>query len=105
MKKHLLIVVAICICLIVHAQNESPLSHIPQDANTVLHINLPSITGKVSWKEIISQMHNEKKDSSHEKVGALIEDPAASGIDNSHGVLIAISKAAPPDSIGFQTII
>ncbi len=112
MKKKLsFLVIAFAMAVIsANAQGPSLLKHIPPDANTIFHINIPIITAKVSWQELISNLPDKKTDSSHSKMMEFLKDPARGGIDVTKDIFIAVSNFPtagnrdPNDTATYHTV-
>jgi hypothetical protein len=107
MKKKftLCILLGIIAAISLEAQQNNLLSHIPPDAVTVFEINLPVMTSKVSWKELIRNFPNKKNDSSRAQMMKLLGDPSLAGIDMQQDMLGASSGNASFDTATFFTVI
>jgi hypothetical protein len=77
----------------ISAQDNPSFRHIPPEATAVYQINLPVITSKMSWQEIISSVPIKQKPNKHDILDAL-KDPAGAGIDI--GKDIFLSEAPDP---------
>ncbi|MDO6433223.1 DUF4836 family protein [Flavitalea sp. BT771] len=88
------------------AQTINPLfRHLPPNAKEIYHINLPVLTSKLSWNEIISNIPPSKSGSDQEMMG-LLKAPAEAGIDINQDIFVAHSgKVAKADSASFITVI
>jgi hypothetical protein len=76
-------VIIACVCTLSCKHSGIGGLAIPKDALIVLHINTPSLTSKLTWKEIqqtswLQDMQKESRDSLTKK---LLDNPEASGID------------------------
>jgi hypothetical protein len=107
MKKipSLLIIVFIISQITVNAQQVSLLNHIPPNATSVYEINIPVLTSKVSWQEIIKHFPNKKHDAESEEMMQLLSDPSLAGIDMNQDIIIAKSGNVLFDSVTYTIII
>ncbi|HLY69944.1 MAG TPA: hypothetical protein VKR53_09450, partial [Puia sp.] len=107
MKRTTSIFIVACVfCTVTaNAQQASVINHIPADATTVYEINLPVITGKVSWAEIINNFPNKKHDSASSSMVEILKDPSSAGIDMNQDIVMAKSGNALSDSITCTTVI
>ena len=107
MKKilSLLIIVFIISQITANAQQGSLINHIPPNATSVYEINIPVITSKVSWQEIMKHFPNKKHDSESDQMMSLLNDPSLAGIDVNQDIIIAKSGNALFDSVTYTTII
>lgn len=77
---------------------------IPADAGVVVHINSPSLTSKLSWKEIqqtnwFKEMYTEASDSLAKK---LMDDPENSGIDPKADMVLFVKRQNQGGYMAFQ---
>ena len=79
------------------AQDNPLFRHIPPEAGTVYHINLPVITAKMSWQEIMSGIPLPKGLSGH-GIADLLKDPAGAGIDIGQDLFFAETHDASTGS-------
>jgi len=78
--------------------------HLPPNATQVFHINLPALTSKLSWNDIISNIPPSKN--SNDQMMAMLKDPAQAGIDINQDIFVTQGdKLTKLDSIGFTTIL
>jgi hypothetical protein len=81
------------------------INHIPTDATAVYEINMPVITSKVSWQEIIKNFPNKKHDSASDQMMEMLKDPSMAGVDINQDIIIAKSGNALSDSATYTTVI
>src|ERR1700688_3985305 len=108
MKKVLLLFIVVFIIIstiTANAQQGSLINHIPPNATSVYEINIPVITSKVSWQEIIKNFPGKKHDSESDRMMNLLNDPSLSGIDMHQDIIIAKSGNALSDSVTYTAII
>src|SRR5277367_4487357 len=107
MKKtlSLFIVVFIISQITANAQQGSLINHIPPNATSVYEINIPVLTSKVSWQEMMKHFPNKKHDSESEEMMKLFNDPSLAGIDVNQDIIIAKSGNALFDSVTYTIII
>jgi hypothetical protein len=99
MKKNLLIALSAIALLTLNACNKAGKSGllVPKEAAVVIHVNLASLSSKVSWDELkqtdwFKEIGQEVPDSTTKR---LLEDPAASGLDTKGDQVIFISQQNP----------
>ena len=100
-----LIILFIISQITANAQQVSLINHIPPNATSVYEINIPVLTSKVSWQEVIKHFPNKKRDSESEEMMNLLNDPSLAGIDINQDIIIAKSGNALLDSVTYTTII
>jgi hypothetical protein len=109
MKRYLSSVLSILatawITLPVLAQDNPLFRHIPPDANAVYHINLPVITAKVSWEDIVAAIPFPKNKPSGDETMAAIKDPGAAGLDTHADMVIASGSKDPFADPTYTTMI
>jgi len=95
----------IIVVLSATAQTVNPLfRHLPPNASKIYHINLPVLTSKLSWNDIISNIPS--KSNSDQQMMALLRDPAQAGIDINQDIFVAQNdKVTKLDSASFITIL
>ncbi|HVW60875.1 MAG TPA: DUF4836 family protein [Puia sp.] len=77
--------------IFVSAQNPNPLfRHLPPNAERIYHINLPALTSKVSWEDLISAIPPSKS-TSNQQVMDILKDPSLAGVDIRQDLFIAQS--------------
>lgn len=87
-----LLAALLLITVSVNAQTSNPLfRHLPPDAIKIYHINLPSLTSKLSWEEIVSNIPPSKSASDQELMQKVLKDPAQAGVDIHQDIFIAQS--------------
>lgn len=75
--------------IFVSAQNLNPLfGHLPPDAQRIFHINLPALTSKISWDELMSNIPLGKLNSDQQTM-QLFKDPALAGVDIHQDIFVA----------------
>ncbi|MBO9200447.1 MULTISPECIES: DUF4836 family protein [Niastella] len=96
MQRHLfsLLLLAVAITSIVSCSSDKSGIHIPKDASFALHVNVKSLTSKVSWQEIqqnewFKEAYANQTDSFARKI---LQDPANSGIDVQGDVAVFVKK-------------
>jgi Domain of unknown function (DUF4836) len=87
------------------AQTNPLFSHIPPDANSAYHINLPTLTTKLSWEELTKSLPIPKNNGSGADLTEMIKDPAAAGVDIHGDVVIAGSNRNGFDSVSYMTVV
>src|SRR5271169_6318602 len=92
----LLLAVAVAPTLPVNAQTTNPLfRHIPPDADVIYHINLPSLTSKMSLTAIFSNLNMGRLPNG--PTLASLKDLFNSGIDTTKDFIIARSNVFHKD--------
>ena len=86
-------------------QPGSLISHIPDDATAVYEINIPLITTKVSWQEMIKNFPNKKRDTANAQMMEMLKDPSLAGVDINQDIIDAKSGNALSDSATYTTVI
>ncbi len=91
---------------LVSAQNLNPMfRHLPPNAERIYHINLPALTSKVSWQDIISSIPPSKS-TSDPQVMDILKDPSQAGIDINQDIFIAQTGGGNKyDSTTFITVL
>ncbi len=88
------------------AQTNPLFSHIPPDANSAYHINLPALTTKLSWEELTKSLPIPKNNGSGgDMTTEMIKDPAAAGVDIHADLVIAGSNRNGFDSASYTTVV
>jgi hypothetical protein len=99
------IALSTCVVLNAGAQTNPLFSHIPPDANSVYHVNLPVLTAKLSWEEMTKSLPIMKNNGSGGDMTDMIKDPAAAGVDIHADVVIANSNRDGFDSASYLTVV
>lgn len=102
----ILLAIATFICMGSFAQDNPLFRNIPPTANAVYQVNIPAITAKLSWSEIMGNIPPAKLMTPRdESFMNMLKDPAKSGIDIGKDIFMAEDKSDPWDSISTTTII
>jgi len=98
MKKNLLLALSIVLVIVSVSCNKADKTGllVPKDAAVVVHLNLESLSSKLSWDEIKSTTwfrEMEKEDQSSDTLHKqLLQDPSMSGIDSKSNIIFFMKR-------------
>ncbi|HTI10269.1 MAG TPA: DUF4836 family protein [Puia sp.] len=87
------------------AQDNPLFSHLPPEASSVYHINVPVLASKIPWQDLMTKMPMKPKDDSHQKMMDIMKNPFATGINITKDFFITESGKTGADSVTITTII
>jgi hypothetical protein len=93
--------------LFVSAQNPNPMfGHLPPDSKRIYHINLPALTSKISWEELMSNIPLSKLGGGDQHTMELFKDPSQAGVDIHQDIFVAEGQNNNKlDSITIATVL
>lgn len=86
------------------AQDNPLFRHLPPDAGSIYHINIPVITAKLSWQDLAGLFPAVPGHSGQDMI-RISQDPSRAGIDIQQDLFVAATEKGAPDSVGFTTFI
>jgi hypothetical protein len=87
------------------AQDNPLFSHLPPEASSVYHINVPALAAKIPWQDLMTKMPMKPKDVSHQKMMDIMKNPFATGINITKDFFITETSKSGADSIIIATVI
>ncbi|HZE83588.1 MAG TPA: DUF4836 family protein [Puia sp.] len=87
------------------AQDNPMFRHLPPNATSVFHVNIPVITGKMNWQELMGSIPPGKKNPSSMDLMAVLKDPAKAGMDISRDVFFTETRQTSPDSAVYTSFL
>src|SRR5882762_3631379 len=81
------------------AQDNPLFSHLPPEATSVYHINVPALASKIPWQDLMTKMPMKPKDASHQKMMDIMKNPFATGINITKDFFITETGKSGADSI------
>lgn len=106
MRNRSLSALSLCLLLIFTACNKAGKTGllIPKDAGMVLHLNLSSLSSKLSWKEIqqTAWYAEAQKQSTDSLAKKLLADPSSSGIDMDGSLVMFMKRQGNKGYLAFE---
>lgn len=87
------------------AQDNPLFRHLPPDANSIYQINVPAITAKLNWMDLVGKFPMNPKAKSGQDMMNIMKNPFATGIDISKDIFIATADKGNPDSAVYTTVL
>src|SRR5258706_2066692 len=92
-------------CLHSFAQDNPLFRHLPPDASNIFQINIPAITSKLNWQDLIGKLPMKPKDNKSGHIMEMMKNPFATGINITKDFFVAATDKGNPDSAVYTTIL
>jgi Domain of unknown function (DUF4836) len=104
-RRLILLAIAALISIQSFAQDNPLFRNIPPGATAVYQVNIPVITAKLSWSEIMATIPSSRLSAHNSPMLEMLKDPAKSGIDLSKDIFVTQEKNDSWDSTGTLTLL